>query len=121
MLTHSPRQAHVWLIFNVRQRYGCVRSLSLALKVFAVIGVMAIGSICCYAALASSGHTGWEPLIALALFVPLAIAGAALVKKVGPPAIFACAVGFAGIALVVYLDQTNRLVKYERWVKRGMP
>lgn len=75
----------------------------------------------------ASGHTGWEPFTSLAVFVPAALAGGGMlgfrrsmpeVKRVGA---IALAVGLAGIALVVWLDRTNRLVQYERWIRRGMP
>ena len=92
-----------------------------ALRFAAVVGLLAIIAIAGYAFTNSSGHTAWEPFTSLGLFVPLAVAGAAGLKKSGRSAAFALGIGLAGISLVVGLDQTNRLVQYERWVMRGMP
>jgi len=94
---------------------------STALRFASVVGFLAIIAIAWYAIINSSGHTGWEPFTSLVLFVPLAVVGAVSLKKSGRPAAFALGIGLAGISLVVCLDQTNRLVQYERWIKRGMP
>ena len=91
------------------------------MKSFAALGIVAIVVISVYAVRNSSAHTGWEPFTAYLLFVPLAIAGGGSLKKIGPAAAVAFAVGLAGIALIVWLDRTNRLVQYERWIERGMP
>jgi peptidoglycan/LPS O-acetylase OafA/YrhL len=98
-----------------------MRAPPTVLRFAAALGFAAIIAMVAYAASHSSGHTGWEPFTTLWLFIPLAVAGAVSLKKSGRPAAFALGIGLAGISLVVCLDQTNRLVQYERWVKRGMP
>ena len=91
------------------------------------LGIVAIALIAGYAARNSSGHTGWEPLTSLILFVPLAVVGAvcfAMLHRftgIARASVCAFAVGLAGIALIVTLDRTNRLVQYDRWIHRGMP
>lgn len=75
----------------------------------------------------TSGHTGWEPLTSLACFAPLlAIGSGALVlsrrdQANARPAAAAVVVGLVGVVLLFWLDQTNTLVQYERWLERKMP
>src|SRR5215212_6308594 len=103
------------------------RFLSLGLWSLAASGVVAIALIGGYAASNSSGHTGWEPFTSLILFVPLVVVGAFCFamrhrfKGITRASMCALVVGLAGIALVVTLDHTNRLVQYDRWIHRGMP
>ncbi len=91
------------------------------------LGVISIALIAGYAARNSSGHTGWEPFTSLILFVPLAVVGAVCLAMrhrftgIARASVCALAVGLAGVALVVTLDRTNRLVQYDRWIHRGMP
>lgn len=91
------------------------------------LGVVAIALIVGYTARNDSGHTGWEPFTSFILFVPLAVAGAICfslrhrftgLARAGVCALF---VGLAGVALIITLDRTNRLVQYERWIHRGHP
>lgn len=103
------------------------RFLPFGLWSSATLGVVAIALIAGYAARNSAGHTGWEPLTSLGLFVPLAAAGTvcfALRHRftgIARASVCALAVGLAGVALIVALDRTNRLVQYDRWIQRGMP
>jgi len=91
------------------------------------LGVIAITFIAGYAFRSSSGHTGWEPFTSFILFVPLALVGTvcfAMRRRfagVARASVCALAVGLAGVALIVTLDRTNRLVQYDRWIHRGMP
>lgn len=91
------------------------------------LGVVALAIIAGYATLNNSGHTGWEPFTLFILFAPLAVLGATLLvlrkrfAGVVRPSAVALAVGLAGMVLVFYLDRTNRLGQYDRWIQRGMP
>jgi hypothetical protein len=93
----------------------------------AALGAIAIALIAGYAARNDSGHTGWEPFTSLILFVPLAVLGAVCLALrhrfpcIAQASVCALLVGLAGVALIVTLDRTNRLVQYERWIHRGMP
>jgi hypothetical protein len=106
---------------------GTVRTLRVGLSSLAASSALLALALSLYAALNRSGHTGWEPLMTLVLFVPTALAGAIsllFARRLGPivrPATLALATGVAGITLVVWLDQTHRLVEYQRWIERGMP
>ena len=92
-----------------------------------MLGLIAIVLIAGYAARNNSGHTGWEPFTSLILFVPLAVIGAVCFAmrhrftSIARPSVFALVVGLAGVALIITLDRTNRLVQYDRWIHRGMP
>jgi hypothetical protein len=103
------------------------RFLPFALWSSVALGVVAIALIAGYAARNSSGHTGWEPFTSLILFVPLAVVGAvcfALRDRftgISRASVCALLVGMAGVALIITLDRTNRLVQYDRWIHRGMP
>jgi hypothetical protein len=103
------------------------RFLSFCLWSSAALGAVAIALISGYAAHNGSGHTGWEPFTSFILFVPLALMGAvsfALRRRftgIVRPGVIALAMGVTGMALIIYLDRTNRLVQHDRWVQRGMP
>ena len=93
----------------------------------AALDAVAIALIVGYAARNSSGHTGWEPFTSFILFVPLALLGAVCFAVrhrftgIARASVCALAVGLAGVALIVTLDRTNRLVQYDRWIHRGLP
>ena len=91
------------------------------------LGLVAVAAILGYSLLNSSHHTGWEPFSSFILFVPLVLCGSAavLARSTRPallvPGLVAILAGLLGLAVVVYLDQSNRLVQYDRWIQRGMP
>ena len=103
------------------------RFLPFGLWFSAAFGTAAIALIASYAAYNDSGHTGWEPFTALILFVPLAIVGAVCYEVrrrftgITRASVCAVVVGLAGVIFVAWLDHTNRLVQYDRWIERGMP
>ncbi len=98
-----------------------------AVVLAALAGLAAIAAILVYARRNGSGHTGMSPYVALALFVPVVVAGAlhlTLLRGSGAAkwcGVCAILVGIAGVGLLVYLDQSNTLVQYEVWIERGMP
>ena len=93
----------------------------------AALGLVGVAALIGYGLSNPSKHTGWEPFTSFSIFAPLVLSGAAavLTRRLRPrlfvPGAVAIAVGILGIATVIYLDQTNRLVQYERWIRRGMP
>ncbi len=90
-------------------------------------GLAAIVGILVYAFQNDSGHTSFDPYAALVVFVPVALAGILrLVLQRSNTAARWCAlcavlIGIAGVALLVFLDQSNTLLQYEVWIQRGMP
>ncbi|HEY1173826.1 MAG TPA: hypothetical protein VGH19_20845 [Verrucomicrobiae bacterium] len=103
------------------------RFLAFCLWLLTFLGLAAIAFIVGYSIDNRSGHTGWEPLIALFLYLPLALVGMvcfALRRRfagIAAVSISAIVVGLVGATLVITLDRTNQLVQYERWLQRGMP
>jgi uncharacterized membrane protein AbrB (regulator of aidB expression) len=86
-------------------------------------GVSLVGLLA-YANANDSGHTSFEPYLLAGLFV--ATAAASLLawwnrKRITPAIAFTGVLALAGLVTVIYLDQTNMLVQYERWLRRGMP
>jgi len=103
------------------------RFLAICLWTLSFLGLAAIALILSYTVDNRSGHTGWEPLIALFLYLPLAFVGMlcfALRNRftgIATASVCAIAVGLIGATLIITLDRTNQLVQYERWLQRGMP
>ncbi len=95
--------------------------LAAFLSVGSLLGITAIALIAVYAFQNKSHHTGAEPYLSFILFVPLAITGAVSLRRSGSTGTLALTVGILGIGLVIWLDQTNLLVEYQRWIDRGMP
>jgi hypothetical protein len=104
-----------------------VGTLRFTLWALSTLSSAAIAAIAVYTAGNDSNHTGAEPLHALFLFAPAALLGAATLparrRFVGLtlPAVCALAIGLFGVAFILWLDGSNRLVNYGRWIERGMP
>ena len=103
------------------------RLLSSLLWLFGGLGLNALSAVLGYAVANESRHTGWEPYSLLFGFVPLILGGvsAVLARRRQPvlstPGLVAIAIGILGLLVLIYLDQSNRLVQYNRWLQRGMP
>jgi peptidoglycan/LPS O-acetylase OafA/YrhL len=110
---------------ELRRNVGFRIERLLRVSVLAGIALLAL-TVCC-ASLNASGHTSVDPYITLALFSPLAAMGAwglLVGRKTGLPrklCLTAIVLGLCGIALLVYLDRSNTLLQYEKWIERGMP
>ncbi len=95
--------------------------------VASLAGIAALVVIVAYTIQNDSGHSSFNPYLALVIFVPILAFGLAYFLSFrGTPGakwcgILAVIVGIAGIALLVYLDRTNTLLQYEVWIHRGMP
>jgi uncharacterized membrane protein len=88
--------------------------------------IVLIALIILYAWRNDSGHTGAEPYHSLFVFIPVALLGffGLISKRLRVSintSLCALLIGIAGSGLIVYLDKTNQLVEYGRWVERGMP
>ncbi len=89
------------------------------------VGVLAIATLVAYVASNGSGHTGGNPYVGLAVFLPVAALGfsatsycAGRRRALG---FVATLVGVAGTILLVWLDRSNTLLPYDEWIRRGMP
>lgn len=93
----------------------------------AAVGGATLAGLIGYAAWNRSGHTGLDPYCALAIFIPVLLIG--VMAGLGgdragarPGAgLVAIIVGLAGIVLLVWLDHSNTLLPYEKWLARGLP
>ena len=91
------------------------------------VGFLTLCAILAYAAQNHSGHTGLNPYLALAVFVPLGITGLSFLLMIPCPwrhhwlSVSAILIGLFGVMFLVYLDQSNTLLRYEVWIDRGMP
>lgn len=104
------------------------KNLAKVITAFATFtGIAVIGLLVLYLIQNDSGHTGFDPYLALFAFVPITIVGLAhlLVPRLrllaGWFATLAIIVGISGMGLLVYLDRSNTLLQYEAWIERGMP
>ena len=79
-----------------------------------------------------TNHTGFEPWTLSIVFLPTAILGASyLVRSRRGDArgtfrrlaagLLAVVIGLGGMGLLYTIDTTNRLLHYDRWLRRGMP
>lgn len=85
-----------------------------------------VGSLVAYTIRNESGHSGFEPYIALAVFIPVTAVGLVQIffqrkdRSAMLWGVIALVVGLAGIALLVYLDKSGTLVYYEEFTTRGL-
>lgn len=90
-----------------------------------VVQLAVLAGLTAYAASNDSGHTGFDPYLLFTLFAPLSLLGTIVWVRDSERRSNQLAgmiiTGLLGMALIVILDQTNTLVEYERWLKRGMP
>lgn len=99
----------------------------LAVRALFLAGLVTITTILLYALQNASGHCGFSPWLSLLVFVPLLLAGIlGLLRSRGDrtlrtSALLAVTIALLGVLLLVYLDVSNTLLRYEVWVVRGMP
>ena len=77
-----------------------------------------------YLAENQDNHTSFEPWLLSAVFGPTAVVGMIHLirtRRLALPAVLAIAVGVFGMATLYYIDHTNRMLQYERWLARGLP
>jgi peptidoglycan/LPS O-acetylase OafA/YrhL len=68
-------------------------------------------------------RTGEDPWMVSMVFVPSLALGGMLVCRDGirKIALAAMAIGLCGVSYLWYIDHTNALVAYHRWIARGAP
>jgi uncharacterized membrane protein len=80
-----------------------------------------------YSYLNKSGHSGFNPYVALIVFAPsLAFGITNLFTNRNPwknlwSGIIPTLSGGFGTGLLIFIDKANVLLQYETWIKRGMP
>jgi hypothetical protein len=58
----------------------------------------------------------------VAVFIPTIVLGAVVIgRRQFVAGVLAISVGASGLALLTYIDRTNTMVQYDRWLSRGMP
>ena len=90
----------------------------------ATFSIAVASGLLSYMARNETNHTAFEPWLLSAVFVPTGIAGICLVVRVRRfafVAIVAVVVSATGMGLLYYIDHTNRMLQYERWLSRDMP
>ena len=89
--------------------------------VFASVSAAAITEIFAYIHASDSNHTAFEPWLLVALFVPTIVMGLVVIKRHIMVAVLLITIGSSGLAVLTYIDRTNTMVQYDRWLSRGMP
>ena len=82
-----------------------------------------LGLLVAYVAEKDSNHTALEPWLLTVVFVPTTLLGgvSAFNRDLRFAAAIAIGAGIAGMSCLAYLDITNTLLQYDRWIERGMP
>ena len=89
----------------------------------AALSLFVLWQIFDYIRVSDSNHTSFEPWLLLLFFVPTALTGVLAIKLRGAivAGILAITMGLLGVASLIYIDRTNTMLQYERWLDRGMP
>lgn len=96
--------------------------MNILLKWLSVVAAVLLIALAAYERTNKSGHTGADPLWAAYLLIPTMLLSTwSLIQRSSYIAWIAFSIAATGIAYIIYLDRTNTLVEYHRWIKRGMP
>jgi len=69
-----------------------------------------------------SNHTAFEPWLLVIVFLPtIALGMFALRRRALVAGTAAVLLGFLGVATLAFIDCTNTMVQYDRWLSRNMP
>ena len=97
----------------------------IGIRIFSASALALILAIGAYAVLNESSHTGMDPYDSYWIFIPLLITGIVFTtvapNKKRTDGVWAVTIGLSGILLILYLDRTNALLEYGRWIERGVP
>lgn len=88
-----------------------------------LVSLAAIGCAGWYVFQNRSGHTGFEPWLLSAVFVPSGLLGVCgYFSGASRRASFVAGIaGLLGLGMLLYFDWGNILLSYDRWIERGMP
>jgi hypothetical protein len=99
------------------------RALRILAWTGSVLSACVIWETVTYIRSSDSNHTGVDPWLLAVVFIPTVVLGVVAVK--GRRAILtglvALLIGAGGLAMLTYIDRTNTMIYYERWLDRGMP
>lgn len=88
----------------------------------AFISALVLAEIYSYIGASDSNHTAFEPWLLVIVFVPTVVLGLLSLRRNSVVAgVLALLVGLAGIATLTYIDRTNSMLQYDRWLSRNMP
>jgi hypothetical protein len=129
----SPLRTHATESAAIHRTAGnlaaeTTRSSASVSRVFSWVGallsLLSLAELLWYLHQNQSNHTAFDPWLLSILFVPTTIAGVIYLSRVrtfAAAGILALTVGILGLAVLFYIDHTNRMLQYERWLQRGMP
>jgi len=68
----------------------------------------------------NSNHTSFEPWLLVVVFVPMFVVGVVAVgRRFVAVGLLAMLLGAGGLAVLTYIDRTNKMVQYDRWLCCG--
>ena len=99
-----------------------MKNLHLLTWAAAATSAWVIYEIFAYIHMSDSNHTGFEPWLLVSVFLPTVVLGVlAFGRRFIVAGLLAMLLGAVGMAVLTYIDRTNTMVQYERWLSRGMP
>ena len=93
-------------------------------QILAGMGFVLFVALIAYTMSNSSAHTGMDPVWLYMYFIPLGIVGLASISMKWVSfklSLVAIIVAILGVGSLLYLDKTNTLLSYDKWIERGMP
>lgn len=99
------------------------RILRILAWVGAVVSALVIWQIVAYIRASDSNHTAFEPWLLVVVFAPTIVFGILSIRRhrAFAAGLLAITLGVAGLVTLTYIDRTNTMLQYERWLSRGMP
>lgn len=110
----------VFLLAICRQKPGCLIPWS---HWGAVVSAVVLALLIHFVSTHEGNHIGADPWMAAAVFLPSTALGIVVLKRDGfrQMALAAVLIGLSGLGYLWYIDYTNALLAYDRWIARGMP
>ncbi len=101
---------------------GVTKLMRILTWAYAAISAAVIWEVVDYIRASDSNHTAFEPWLLVAVFIPTIVFGAVVIsRRQFVAGVVAISIGASGLALLTYIDRTNTMVQYDRWLSRGMP
>jgi hypothetical protein len=100
-----------------------MKSLGILSWVGGAVSASVICEVVAYIRASDSNHTSFEPWVLVVIFVPTLVVGFVAIweRRSVLAGVLALLIGVAGLAILTYIDRTNTMVQYDRWLSRGMP
>src|ERR1051326_3592190 len=90
-----------------------MKSLQIVTLAAAATSAWVIYEIFAYIHSSNSNHTSFEPWLLVIVFIPTVVFGVVAIGR--------RFVAAGLLAVLTYIDRTNTMVQYDRWLSRGMP